>query len=107
MMVATLYDEAIYYTPEEHSADTELAIDVQEVVERPHFYMFAQTADSIEDQLLYSESRRQALYRMDELVKLSTGMCRHRYFILHVFFFYTPQLGQGCQPLDLATSFSI
>ena len=70
-MVGTIYDPAVYYTPDEYFALNDEHIDVQEYVERPHFYMFARTPDSIEDQLLYSDSRRQDLVDLDKRVVIN------------------------------------
>ena len=46
-MVGTLYNPAVYLTPDEHYQLTDERIDVQEYVEQPHFYIFARTNDSI------------------------------------------------------------
>ena len=70
-MVGTLYDPAVYLTPDEHYQLTGEKIDVQEYVERPHFYIFARTPDSIEDQLLYSDSRRKDLIDLDERITIA------------------------------------
>ena len=43
MMVDTLYNPAVYLTPDEYYQFTDERIDVQKYVEQPHFYIFART----------------------------------------------------------------
>ena len=52
LTVNTIYDPAFYYTSEELHGK-----NVQELVEKPHIYIMARCRDTIEDQLLYSETR--------------------------------------------------
>ena len=52
LTVKAIYDPAFYYTSEELHGK-----NVQELVEKPHIYIMARGRDTIEDQLLYSETR--------------------------------------------------
>ena len=52
LTVNAIYNPAFYYTSEEVHGK-----NVQELVEKPHIYIMARYRDTIEDQLLYSETR--------------------------------------------------
>ena len=52
LTVNAIYDAAFYYTSEEPHGK-----NGQELVEKPHIYIMARCRDTIEDQLLYSETR--------------------------------------------------
>ena len=54
--------------PEEYFALNDEHTDVQEYVERHHFYMFTKTPGSIQDELLYSDSHKQDLIDLDKRV---------------------------------------
>lgn len=52
LTVNTIYDPAFYYTSQELGGK-----DVQELVEKPQVYLMARCRDTIEDQLVYSDTR--------------------------------------------------
>ena len=59
LTVNAIYDPAFYYTSEELHGK-----NVQELVEKPHIYIMARCRDTIEDQLLYSETRLEDIYEL-------------------------------------------
>ena len=52
LTVNAIYDPAFYYTSQVLGGK-----DVQEIVEKPQIYLKARSRDTIEDQLLYSDTR--------------------------------------------------
>ena len=52
LTVNAIYDPTFYYTSEELQGK-----NVQELVQKTHIYIMAKCRDTIEDQLLYSETR--------------------------------------------------
>ena len=61
LTVNAIYDPAFYYTSKELEGK-----DVQEMVEKPQIYLMARCRDTIEDQLLYSDTR------LEDIQQLST-----------------------------------
>ena len=59
LTVNAIYNPAFYYTSEEVHGK-----NVQELVEKPHIYIMARYRDTIEDQLLYSETRLEDIYEL-------------------------------------------
>ena len=55
-----IYDPAFYYTSSELNGK-----DVQDLVEKPHIYIMARCRDTIEDQLMYSETRLEDVRQLD------------------------------------------
>ena len=55
-----IYDPAFYYTSEELHGK-----NVQELVEKPHIYIMPRCRDTIEDQLMYSETRLEDTRQLD------------------------------------------
>jgi len=71
LMVNAIYDPAFYYTSKELGGK-----DVQEMVEKPQIYLMARCRDTIEDQLLYSDTR------LEDIQQLSTKITSsHKVFI--------------------------
>ena len=60
LTVNCIYDPAFYLTPGELNG-----LDVQELVEKPQIYLLARYRDTIEYQLLYSETRFEDLQQLD------------------------------------------
>ncbi len=60
LTVNCIYDPAFYLTSAELNG-----LDVQELVEKPQIYLLARCRDTIEDQLLYSETRLEDLQQLD------------------------------------------
>ena len=60
LTVNAIYDPAFVFTSEELNG-----LDVQELVEKPQIYLSARCRDTIEDQLLYSETRLDDIQQLD------------------------------------------
>ena len=74
-----VYDPAFYYTSQELGGK-----DVQEMVEKPQIYLMARCRDTIEDQLLYSDTRLediQQLIQGSPLPTLSSSLKSVRCFM--------------------------
>ena len=76
LTVSAIYDPTFYYTSEELHGK-----NVQELVQKPYIYIMAKWRDTIEDQLLYSETRLEDLNELKNQLlssqKVSTkDICR-------------------------------
>ena len=76
LTVNTIYDPAFYYTSQELGGK-----DVQEMVEKPQIYLMARCRDTIEDQLLYSDTRLEDIQHLTTKITSShnifiTDICR-------------------------------
>ena len=60
LTVNAIYDPAFYYTSHELGGK-----DVQELVEKPQMYLLARCRDTIEDQLLYSDTRIEDIQQLN------------------------------------------
>ena len=56
MMVAVMYDPAVFYTDDEYKAKYGDNINVQATIEKPHFYLLARCPSS-DQQIMYSDTR--------------------------------------------------
>ena len=71
LTVNAIYDPAFYYTSQELRGK-----DAQEMVEKPQIYLIARCRDTIEDQLLYSDTR------LEDIQQLTTKIISsHNVFI--------------------------
>ena len=59
LTVNAIYDPAFYCTSQELGGK-----DVQEMVEKPQIYLMARCRDTIEDQLLYSDTRLEGIQQL-------------------------------------------
>ena len=59
LTVNAIYDPAFYFTSEELGGK-----DVQEMVEKPQMYLMARCRDTLEDQLLYSDTRLEDIQQL-------------------------------------------
>ena len=75
ILAALMYDEAVHVTGNEYFREHGVRADVQELVERPH--LFARSADSIDDQLLYTNERNKDLAEMSKPVFSKEGITFH------------------------------
>ena len=74
LTVNAIYDPAFYYTSQELGGE-----DVQEMVEKPQIYLMARCRDTIEDQLLYSDTR------LEDIQQLTTKITSsHKVFITEI-----------------------
>ena len=74
LTVNAIYDPAFYYTSQELGGK-----DVQEMVEKPQIYLMARCRDTIEDQLLYSDTR------LEDIQQLTTKITSsHKVFITEI-----------------------
>ena len=55
--VKPIYDERFYLTAAEYQAKNGRSIDIQQEVEKPNLYFLASCPDTIEDKLMYAETR--------------------------------------------------
>ena len=60
LTVNAIYDPAFYFTSEEIGGK-----DVQELVEKPQMYLMARCRDTLEDQLLYSDTRLEEIHQLN------------------------------------------
>ena len=65
-----IYSSDIFYTNDEFEQITGKKLDVQSVVEQPEIYIVAQCHDSIAEKLSYSETRREDLLSMGEIMRI-------------------------------------
>lgn len=57
LTVNAIYDAAFYFTSEEIGGK-----DVHELVEKPQMYLMARCRDTLEDQLLYSDTHLEDIH---------------------------------------------
>ena len=74
LTVNAIYDPAFYYTSQELGGK-----DVQEMVEKPQIYLMARCRDTIEDQLLYSDTRLEDIQQLTAKITSS-----HKVFITEI-----------------------
>ena len=67
-----LYDEAIYYTPEEYYRLKNQNVDIQTIVEEPELYIIGQCRAN-DDQIMFTETRNECLQNMMETLTIYNG----------------------------------
>ena len=73
ILISPIYDPAFYYTPEEVERQKGLKVDVPNLVEKPEINILGRSTSSLEDQMLYSECRRQCLEDLQVVLKTTAG----------------------------------
>ena len=73
MMVACLYDPAVFLTDDECKEKYNMEVNVQSEVEKPELYMLTQ-CQSNDNQLLYSEERVEDLLEINTPITSSNGV---------------------------------
>ena len=74
VLISVLYDPALFYTSEEMKEVKGVDIDVPMVLETPEVHILGRSTSSIEDQLLFMETRRECLKEVGERLLTRRGV---------------------------------
>ena len=67
------YDPAFYHTSDEMKAKTGFNIDVPTLVENPEIHILARSGSSLDDQINFSQTRRECLKDLSISLQTTTG----------------------------------
>ena len=76
ILISPIYDPAFYCTPEEVEKQKGIKVDVPNFIEKSEINILGQSTSSLEDQMLYSQCRKQCLQDLQViLTTLLLGCC--------------------------------
>ena len=74
VLVSAIYDPAFFCTTEEMKSLKGSDIDVPAVLDQPEIHILARSSSTIEDQLMFAETRRNSLSEIPESLYTSNGV---------------------------------